>query len=229
MLHAGLNWDELSAPDIRDILAAQAAGRPASTPLLDVQQWIPLAEQDGWIATGGFPGAQYRCLHQSSAQPAFAYWQAPAESLPIQARQARGLHKLLATQLPSGSLGDVIAAGGELYWITLPGPDDACATLGASPLPAWPELRAPVQRATAASPRLDAIASAIFHVSREETQTALEYGFVFHNFTEAAKRSKQVAAGDTVVFRGKGRAVIVNCELNPRSKRQWLDYELYPC
>jgi RNA-binding protein YlmH len=136
---------------------------------------------------------------------------------------------LFAPALPSCSLGDIVMTADLLHIVTLPGLEGQLALYQTQALATWPGTPASVQRVTAASPRLDAITGAMFHVSREEAQTAIEYGFVFLNFQSATKRSKQVAAGDVLVYRGKGRALVVGCELNPRSKRQWVDFELFPC
>ena len=42
------------------------------------------------------------------------------------------------------------------------------------------------------------------------------------------ERAQLLAAGDQLVYRTKGRAMLLSLEENPRSKRTWVEYRLYP-
>jgi hypothetical protein len=222
------NWDELSAAEIVAALGSPGNPQPISTPFLDCHQWIPLVEQFGWQAAGGFPDSQWRCVYQAATAPSMRFWQLSGFTLGGTSQSGRGARRALGQRLPAGSFGDLLYGTRFLTLAALPQADACLIELGAQLLAEAPLIDYAVKRTTVPSPRLDAVAAAIFHVSREEAQTALEYGFVFMNFKEASKRSVLARATDIVVYRSKGRAVIAGCELNPRSKRYWLDYSVFP-
>ncbi len=61
-----------------------------------------------------------------------------------------------------------------------------------------------------ASPRLDNIVSAAFSLSRTKSAEFIEKGAVFTNSCENLKPDYKVGAGDKIVLRGKGKAVIAS-------------------
>ena len=71
-----------------------------------------------------------------------------------------------------------------------------------------PEQRVKTVRDTLSSPRLDNVVSAAFHVSRSEAVRAIKGGIVFVNHEEVTKIDKRIDEGDTIVLRGKGKAVL---------------------
>lgn len=141
---------------------------------------------------------------------------------------ARGLRAKLANVAGGQSrIGDLLL---------LPAPCIACLpeatptlqAAGWQVLPQWPDDHPPVLKATIAAPRLDAAVAGAFRLSRGEAQTAIEYGFVFHNFRLAQRRNLECRAGDQLVFTGKGRAELVSLEQPTRAGRLWLEFRIYP-
>ena len=60
---------------------------------------------------------------------------------------------------------------------------------------------------TVSSPRLDNILTGVFHLSRKDAQEAVSRGLVFVNDVEASKPDRQLAGGEKLVLRGKGKAI----------------------
>lgn len=69
------------------------------------------------------------------------------------------------------------------------------------------------------SPRIDAVLSACFGLSRSLAAQAVERGIVFVNSVPAAKPEKQLSAGDTVTLRGKGKCKIKSMDGTTKSGR----------
>lgn len=82
-------------------------------------------------------------------------------------------------------------------------------------------------RDTVMSPRLDAVISSAFSVSRSDAQSFIESGCVFVNDIEAKKCSKTVNLGDKLVLRGKGRARLADISDKSRKGRTWIEIERY--
>ncbi len=61
---------------------------------------------------------------------------------------------------------------------------------------------------TVASPRLDAVAGEVFSLSRSAACQAIAAGLIFLNDEQMTKPDKHISAGDKLVMRGKGRAII---------------------
>ena len=61
---------------------------------------------------------------------------------------------------------------------------------------------------TVASLRLDTLIAAVFHLSRGGAAEAISCGLVFLNGSLCEKPEKNVQAGDKIVLRGKGKAVL---------------------
>lgn len=226
---AHLNWDELEPADAGKLLRQQlAAEGSAYSGFLDCHQWVPLAGSKTFQTEGGHPDAQLRIAYSGPA-PQLEYWALDQASLPQNARTVRGLRQLLKSSGIQLSLaGDMVASAGSLHVITLPAAAGVMDPLGAVRSNEWLPEPPPTQRRTAASQRLDAVASALFNVSRSEAQTAIEYGFTYINFSMATKRSASLRGGDQLVYRTKGRAELIAFELNKRSKRYWVDFRMFP-
>ena len=60
---------------------------------------------------------------------------------------------------------------------------------------------------TVSSPRLDNIVAGVFHLSRKDAQEAISRGLVFVNEAETVKPDRQLAGGEKLVLRGKGKAI----------------------
>lgn len=58
------------------------------------------------------------------------------------------------------------------------------------------------------TPRLDSVCSAVFSVSRSKASEFIEKGLVFLDDEQILKPDRRVSAGQKVVIKGKGRAVI---------------------
>ncbi len=86
------------------------------------------------------------------------------------------------------------------------------ATLKAKIIPLG-EVRAPQSESrqisiTVASPRLDAVVGEIFSLSRSSAAQAVSSGIVFLNDEQTLKPDRRVSAGDKIVLRGHGRALL---------------------
>lgn len=224
-------WDELSADEALLLLRRSAAehdGQSVSG-FLDTHQWVPLANAPGIRLDGGHPRAQFRRAAINLDVVPLRVSRLALAQLPNGVRTARQLRGwLYRNGAPDSTLGDIVVAD-EVALVADPQLDFARLELAAAKLNDWPEPRAGIKRTTAAGPRADAVVSALFSVSRGEAQTAIKHGFVFVDFHPLAKRTQMLAAGQEIVFRTKGRASIVQIELNPRSGRVWVEYRHYPC
>lgn len=222
-------WAELPADEILALLREFATqSTRAASGFLDTHQWVPLAGEDDVLIDGGHPAAQYRRASLAPAQPELHHFTAGRSELPDGVRTARQLRRwLYSAGAPDGALGDIIV-------------DDTVSVIGSPAgsldriLPAlqeaanWSLPAASPRRTTAASGRADAVLTALFNVSRGEAQTAIEYGFVFRNFKPLAKRTQQLAAGDQIIYRTKGRSELISLDTNPRSGRVWVEFRSYP-
>ena len=70
---------------------------------------------------------------------------------------------------------------------------------------------------TVASLRLDTLIAAVFHLSRNMAAEAISRGQVFLNGSLCEKAEKNVQAGDKIVLRGKGKAVLQ--EINGKTRK----------
>lgn len=221
------DWSLLAPEEV--LLQLGASGQPdAVSPFLDTHQFSPLLSQPGLQSWGGHPAAQRRRISLTS-QPEVSNWSGERQKLPERMSSPRVLRQYMQSLgLLSDELGDIIFGPERIFLAALPGTDlRNCADW----LVPTAEQTAPLaseQRATCASLRLDAVLPALFKVSRGEAQTAIEYGFVFVNFSPAGQKRQAVKAGDQLVYRTKGRGEIVAAEENSRSGRQWVSFRLYP-
>ncbi|MCB1186735.1 hypothetical protein KDL29_06160 [bacterium] len=219
-----INWRELDAEEVRSCvqLGLQGDERYMPSGFLDTHQWLALTGIRGISLDGGFERAQYRLAHPEDSPAPLHFASIDPASLPGNARTVNGLRTMLrSSSLPDSAIGDIylddrfsLALSSQVFL------DDAGieADYAASP----PALSLPEERLTAASLRADAVVSAAFRVSRAEAQKAIQYGFVFSDYTVIGKRTTDLQAGQRLVYRTKGSLDIVDSGFNPRSGRSWL-------
>lgn len=224
-------WDEFSTGEALTLLrrlAADAGGKAVSG-FLDTHQWVSLPSEPGIRLDGGHSCAQFRRAALGLKSVPLAINQCPASNLPAGLHTARQLRGWLYRQgAPDGSLGDIVVTD-QVLAVTDPQLDLSACGLDTEQLDSWPNPQSELKRTTAAAPRADAVAAAVFAVSRGEAQTAIKHGFLFADFQPVDKRTQTLAAGQQLIFRTRGRAELVGIELNPRSGRVWVEYRLYPC
>lgn len=90
-----------------------------------------------------------------------------------------------------------------------------------------PEQRVKALRDTLSSPRLDNVVSAAFHISRSEAVRAIKGGIVFVNHEEITKVDKRIDEGDTIVLRGKGKAILTELSGLSKKGRTWAEFKVF--
>lgn len=90
-----------------------------------------------------------------------------------------------------------------------------------------PEQRVKAVRDTLSSPRLDNVVSAAFHISRSEAVRAIKGGTVFVNHEEVTKVDKRIDEGDTIVLRGKGKAILAELSGLSKKGRIWAEFKVF--
>ncbi|MGN0733278.1 MAG: YlmH/Sll1252 family protein [Emergencia sp.] len=80
---------------------------------------------------------------------------------------------------------------------------------------------------TVASLRLDSVIASAFGLSRGKASEAITRGIVFVNNMEVIKTDYQVAEGDKLTLRGKGKAVLAEVGGRSRKDRQYITIERY--
>lgn len=80
---------------------------------------------------------------------------------------------------------------------------------------------------TVASLRLDSIVSSAFALSRAKAAEAIRRGIVSVNSMEALKVDQEIEAGDRIVLRGKGRAVLAEVGGRSRKDRILVTFNMY--
>ena len=88
------------------------------------------------------------------------------------------------------------------------------------------QIDRPRTRLTVASLRLDAVASAVFNLSRGQVMELIQSGKALVNWTEA-RAITQIAAGDMITLRGVGRAKIVEVLGETKKERMAIVCEKY--
>ena len=89
------------------------------------------------------------------------------------------------------------------------------------------EKKTEERRFTVMSPRLDAVAAGLFHLSRTETARQIAAGFVQLNYTECLKSDAPIKEGDVLTLRGTGKGRIAGIGGNSRKGRIFVTAELY--
>lgn len=222
-----LQWSELTGAEALAALQQLAhEDRQPVSGFLDTHQYASILELPELVVSGGFPAAQFRCIGLHVTPP-LAYWTLRPEAATVELRSVRQLRGLLNRELRPDTVGD-IAWGAHVALVTDAETDLRSVLPTAQPVDDWTPPVAAVERATAAATRVDSIVASLFRVSRAEAQTAVEYGFVFLNWRQVARRTETVKLGDQLVFRTKGRIELVSVGTNQRSGRCMLEFHRYP-
>lgn len=90
-----------------------------------------------------------------------------------------------------------------------------------------PEQKTEIIKDTVASLRLDNVISAAFRISRSKAAEAVRAGLVFVNSAQSEKIDMQVAEGDKLVLRGKGKAYLREVGKKTRKNRLYISVERY--
>ena len=83
------------------------------------------------------------------------------------------------------------------------------------------------KRDTLASLRLDNVVSSAFGISRAKAAEAIRRGIVSVNSMEALKTDMQIAEGDKVVLRGKGKVLLAEIGDKSRKDRTYVTFNIY--
>ena len=94
------------------------------------------------------------------------------------------------------------------------------------------EIPAPVRRTeerrfTVMSPRLDAVAAGLFHLSRAECARQIALGALSLNYSECLKPDAPVREGDVLSLRGTGKGRVAEIGGSSRKGRLFVTAELY--
>lgn len=89
------------------------------------------------------------------------------------------------------------------------------------------EKRTEERRFTVMSPRLDAVAAGLFHLSRTEVSRQIAAGILQLNYTECLKPDAPVKEGDVLALRGTGKGRIAEIGGSSRKGRVFVTAELY--
>lgn len=100
------------------------------------------------------------------------------------------------------------------------------AEIGLDEVPAR-EKKTEERRFTVMSPRLDAVAAGLFHLSRTETARQIALGALTLNYTECLKPDAGVKEGDVLSLRGAGKGRIAEIGGSSRKGRLFVTAELY--
>jgi RNA-binding protein YlmH len=77
------------------------------------------------------------------------------------------------------------------------------------------------------SPRLDAVAAGLFHLSRMETARQIALGLLSLNYSECLKPDAPVREGDVLSLRGAGKGRVREIGGSSRKGRLFVTAELY--
>ena len=89
------------------------------------------------------------------------------------------------------------------------------------------ERRTQERRFTVMSPRLDAVAAGLFHLSRTETARQIALGALSLNYSECLKPDAQIREGDVLSLRGEGKGRVAEIGGSSRKGRLFVTAELY--
>ena len=184
--------------------------------------------RDGWRFDGGWPEAERRVL---CLEPEYSYGECPVRCVQLQCRALPGaalpahkdyLGSLMGLALKREALGDILLpadAPGTAYVFALePAAKLICRELCQAgrievstrllepeEIPAFPAPERQLLTATVSSLRLDAVLSAMLHVSRGTAAELIEAGRVEINHLPVEKPHAPVYEQDVFTVRGKGR------------------------
>ena len=89
------------------------------------------------------------------------------------------------------------------------------------------EKKAEERRFTVMSPRLDAVAAGLFHLSRTECARQIAMGTLSLNYSECLKPDAPVREGDVLALRGVGKGKVSEIGGSSRKGRLFVTAELY--
>lgn len=89
------------------------------------------------------------------------------------------------------------------------------------------ERRGEERRFTVMSPRLDAVAAGLFHLSRTECAREIALGALSLNYSECLKPDAPVREGDVLSLRGAGKGRVAEIGGSSRKGRLFVTAELY--
>ena len=89
-----------------------------------------------------------------------------------------------------------------------------------------PERRVKTVSFTVKSPRLDAVASGMFSISRTECARQIETGAVSLNYSECTRCDAPVKPGDVISVRGSGKGTLKRCGGASRKGRMFAEAEI---
>ena len=90
-----------------------------------------------------------------------------------------------------------------------------------------PERRVKELSFTVQSPRLDAVLSGLFHLSRTQTAERIRAGDASLNYAECLRPDAEIRPGDIVSLRGYGKAAVRDLGGQSRKGRTYLTGEVY--
>ena len=100
----------------------------------------------------------------------------------------------------------------------------AAVTLDAVPVP---ERKVKAVSFTVQSPRLDAVLSGLFHLSRTQAAERIRAGDASLNYAECLRPDAEIRPGDIVSLRGYGKAEVKDLGGQSRKGRTYLTGEVY--
>ena len=184
--------------------------------------------RDGWRFDGGWPDAERRVL---CLEPEYSYGECPVRCVQLQCRALPGaalpahkdyLGSLMGLALKREALGDILLpadAPGTAYVFALESAaklicrelcqagrtEVSTRLLEPDEIPVFPAPERQLLTATVSSLRLDAVLSAMLHVSRGTAAELIEAGRVEINHLPVEKPHAPVFEQDVFTVRGKGR------------------------
>ncbi len=89
------------------------------------------------------------------------------------------------------------------------------------------ERKTEERKFTVMSPRLDAVAAGMFHLSRTETARQIGMGTVSLNYAECLRTDAPVKEGDVLSLRGSGKGKVLEIGGSSRKGRLFVTAEIY--
>ena len=150
------------------------------------------------------------------------------------------LGAILGLGISRDRIGDILVSGDRAYVICMRSVGTAIVSdldkvgrvsvrvreIPFAELPA-PERKTKTISFTVKSPRLDAVASDIFGISRTDAAQAIKQGLVTLNYYVTLKSDASVKENDIISLRGKGKAVVSEIGGRSRRDRIFITAEIY--
>lgn len=80
---------------------------------------------------------------------------------------------------------------------------------------------------TVKSPRIDSLASGVFHVSRAKISQMLQSGLVMLNYQQCFSKDTEIKEGDIISIRGYGKAKVTSFGGMSKKERMFVTAEIY--